>query len=822
MHETPVSLPMTLPTALPVALETESRVLVIDEDMCELPLQTQPQPHQHPRGRLTTSGFDALFTKKPQITGSSSGSTSERTIEYNPPCESLWEAEFKPKTMDEVRGHTESKARLQRHLERVATHTTSKSLVVLIGPAGVGKTCMLEAAARQRGMRVRVLTSDTFERGEDESAQVAFTSGLTDAFQSHTHAGKRSSPAMFVAEVQGDLPPLCLSALYDFAYVLHEQEKRHEGVDAALSDNDTEDAAFARRVPVTKAQTSNTTSSCPRPEKEGKASAKRPRLQLQQDGSSSIARKAACSQKLAFWPIVLVTDDFWSQPRAFRERVTKLVSDKVATVIELGRVPDALCLVIYRSVLESKAAAYPGLRHVMSAEQAIRVARGAPRTLVNAMQFAAICAKQDVHAQASSYTAMVATTKADEDESMNEVAFPATKPDEFHHGCTDETLGFIEDAARLMKLCLHTRQQTQHSGTTLWATGSRVALNAGQIQLKHEVEFGHDADDDMTEKALDGNGQSQSQGHHGQERSHELIPLLMQHNIAREAQSVGGLKGLWRALDACSFADMRSARFVDAAKTMGVLAPRFLRLADPHSATNGQIHMEFPRRSLALFADKKRLQAIRHDAIMHLIQAQIYMDAQEQSQTAIATSFDVASAKGTPFALLQKDPMRRAQEHAKRLLDTCATPGAWAPLFIHTTAVQVKPSWLEWAERADTWLAQENGTTTTPTTSVSCSSSSCCSEIALTIAAKKDEPMYARFMRAVAATAGEDAQKARLTKREIDTEAKRTAAMTRVEHHSYAADTVSQGTQAIPVLRSAFAHIISPSSSSSIDWRSRK
>jgi replication factor C large subunit len=111
----------------------------------------------------------------------------------------LWVEKYRPKKIEEIVGNEEAKASFVEWLKN-KRHT--KKAVLLYGSPGVGKTAMVNAAAKEFGFTIiEMNASDT--RSEKAINVIAKPATSYVALDSFSGAGKRSGNLLFLDEVDG-------------------------------------------------------------------------------------------------------------------------------------------------------------------------------------------------------------------------------------------------------------------------------------------------------------------------------------------------------------------------------------------------------------------------------------------------------------------------------------------------------------------------------------------------------------------------------------------------------------------------------------------
>src|SRR6266446_2465915 len=98
-----------------------------------------------------------------------------------------WTTKYKPKTSKDVAGNKPAVEKLRDWTESWSTGRPSKAAVLLYGPAGVGKTSVTEALARERGWDL-VEINAWDRRSGDRRAKVA---GLASTRSAWFSKGRR-------------------------------------------------------------------------------------------------------------------------------------------------------------------------------------------------------------------------------------------------------------------------------------------------------------------------------------------------------------------------------------------------------------------------------------------------------------------------------------------------------------------------------------------------------------------------------------------------------------------------------------------------------
>src|SRR5207245_8230879 len=93
-----------------------------------------------------------------------------------------WTTKYKPRTSKDVAGNKTAIERLRDWIESWSKGRPSKAAVLLYGPAGVGKTTVAEAIARERGWDLVELNASDRRRGEILSRTAGLASTQSSLF----------------------------------------------------------------------------------------------------------------------------------------------------------------------------------------------------------------------------------------------------------------------------------------------------------------------------------------------------------------------------------------------------------------------------------------------------------------------------------------------------------------------------------------------------------------------------------------------------------------------------------------------------------------
>src|SRR5207244_13404432 len=98
----------------------------------------------------------------------------------------LWTVRYRPQTTREIAGNKPALEKIRLWLDSWSKSKPSKAAVLLYGPAGVGKTTVAEAVARERGWDlVEINASD--KRSSDILSRIA---GLATTQPTPFHTGR--------------------------------------------------------------------------------------------------------------------------------------------------------------------------------------------------------------------------------------------------------------------------------------------------------------------------------------------------------------------------------------------------------------------------------------------------------------------------------------------------------------------------------------------------------------------------------------------------------------------------------------------------------
>ena len=565
----------------------------------------------------------------------------------------LWEVALAPRDFSEVIGHTAPRARVERFFDRVVRGETTKTLLVLVGPPGVGKSSVIALAAR--GLtpphRVTVIDEDTFPtQGEKESAASALSRGLRDAFDTsavrqrvsapssspgahstgahspETHAaGSAPSVAaprasVYVLEAdsvlgaQNHAAHAYVAAFCEFAAQLHAARVAvQRAAGAADSENDAADEQLCGKLHVR----------APR-RKKPSADTAPPRRH-----AAPPPRAAASAGVAHRFPLVIVLDDLW-QSKPLKARVAALLSSGTATVVELRRLTPSACGLVYSNALArvTDPVRAARVRTSLPFESAKALANGCPRALVNAMQFACI------GAAAAAAAAAVAPSWGAGTRCLS---------------ATETATALRDDAARCFFECL----SASGGGKTL--TG---AAHASEVISSSSGAFAQltglaDVDEVVTDAPADGGLQADAGDAHargsaldadgertGRAKSSaesDLLALYVQENLPAAACLTGDLAGLAAAAADLSLYDLSAAARLPSARMLAVAAPLRLRAGAASARARGDVRLssmprEFPSSALQLHGRRAGTQQSRNEAHAELFIAQTWSAASEEAK----------------------------------------------------------------------------------------------------------------------------------------------------------------------------------------------
>ena len=115
----------------------------------------------------------------------------------------LWVEKYRPKKIEDIVGNEEAKATFVEWLKGSKRKNKVKKSVLLYGPPGVGKTALVNAAAKEFGFTIiEMNASDTrSEKAINEIAKPATSYVALDAFSNQTANAKAT--LLFLDEVDG-------------------------------------------------------------------------------------------------------------------------------------------------------------------------------------------------------------------------------------------------------------------------------------------------------------------------------------------------------------------------------------------------------------------------------------------------------------------------------------------------------------------------------------------------------------------------------------------------------------------------------------------